>query len=168
MKFRRGFVANSSSASYYVVLSGELSVIDDMLIAACEWALWDGDLQESLTQNIQRISRSIANIESGTERFLIDTIDSLKEQLKKNKDALTFITSAVYTSENYHSTMLDICLEAYGVKRTNVYNGDVKLEAFTVMHNDYTQGMPRILQEAILSCTFGEFPIKFSCKKEND
>lgn len=169
MKFRRGFVANSSSASYYVTLDGEHEVINYLLIEACEWTLWHHDLENSLTHNILRLKKNINDIEAQKETYLVETIDVLKERLKKDEEALEFIRNPHrFNHPNYGEQLISICLRTYGIKRTDMYNGTIKLEAATIMHNNYSEGMPRILQEVVLCCSFNEYPIKATCEKKSD
>lgn len=149
MKIRRGFVSNSSSASYILTLSGSREDINQVIKEATDWLSWDDKMEKDINDLIKRTEDSLRRLEQGSDKFLFDTENLLRERLTRFKKWQT-IFKEDYDQDKFTEVALEYCY----IKRTDMYNGDTKLEANTVMHNNFTEGMPRILQEIVLQTSF--------------
>jgi hypothetical protein len=126
MKIRNGFVSNSSSASYILTLSGKKDHIEALLNESCEWLLWNDNYRLRTEEDISRTKHSLKKMEEGGDSFLFESKESLRLRLEKLTKRLEFITSRDLKYEELAS----YAFETFGIKRTDMYNGDVKLEVF--------------------------------------
>lgn len=154
MKIRLGFVSNSSSASYYIRLIGSKENRNKAIFNAIDYLDWDGELKERIKDNIKYTKASIARLEQKTDKFLFETKEELEDRLEDLEKDLRYLEQdRNYERKDYVERLIEISLRWYGIG-IKVYENETRLESFTTMHNNYTEGTPRIFQELILKNAF--------------
>jgi len=156
MKIRIGFVSNSSSASYIVKIKGvNLETIVNK---------FDGySIYSFITELKERI------VEFGKYRLEnVATCPEVRkfreEQDKRDKELLLKLDKALESDSQLDK--MKVAMDAHGVSYVED-GGDLTLNYFTSMHNDYNDGMCGLLKEILMTVMF-ETDFKVECEIEND
>lgn len=158
MKIRLGFVSNSSSASYQVLIKN--TSLDEI------FEVVDADFQADLDpeEEIKILDEAI----EAAERRMSSTLGEIKAKLKgKAKTSQDIMNRAAWRIYGYeynlqkkdkvqNATTLEkrekLKVLLFELKGVNVIEkgSDIELHCQTSMHNNYDEGMPHIVQEIML------------------
>lgn len=163
MKLRLGFVSNSSSASYTVIINEDKEDFVDILNAECDYPyLWLDVIIKQLNRSINRTQETIdlANTHTGRPFFeSIDMLEARKKSLEESRKSMENLQAISRGPErralNYEEKkkILNMALTLnYTTMETN--GNVIQLKATTTMHNNYMEGMPDFLKEIVLYYTF--------------
>lgn len=171
MKFRSGFVSNSSSASYIVELGVEYDTLLEKLSDDCYPFTWPSEVEQLFQSRINSLNERIESLENGErEHFILQSIDKLRETRDELQYQLNFISnrSTDRSDPDRLVRFTEFCLEFFEVKVTAKWSGGVKLEGQTVMHNNFTESIPHMLQEIVLANLFSwKYHMKCTWKPDN-
>lgn len=161
MKIRQGFVSNSSSASYYVTLKGDSKELLELIGNECDWPFLNIEyIVDTINERIKSIKDSLQYIEVNTESWLVQSKDSLEQDLaeleakKKTMLEIQKIRSKKETWNVRQSEIINMGLDMEGIKVTSSSTNHIELQANTMMHNNYVEGMPELLKEIVLYFSF--------------
>jgi len=162
MKKRKGFVSNSSSASYIVEIRDIKESTFFGLLQTAGYA-WD-----ELSLN-------------GIKHFISERIKEYKQHIEENKgsnkDMLGFYERHLKSLETSQKEVMAVDEDdieesiKYILKFNGIMykwtDGDIELGDFTSMHNSYRDGVSPLLQEILLYFMF-ETDYKIKCRAEHD
>jgi len=156
MKIRYGFVSNSSSASYIVVIN-DLKMKDFLHIASEAFSMELHGIERYLLEKIRDTEESLQKQDEKNDYFY----NSIKSSLLKLKKYLELVkkTKSVQSKIKIY---LDMNRFHYTKK-----NKDLILTSSTTIHNDYNSGINDKFKELLLYLMF-ETDYKITCTIEND
>lgn len=158
MKRRKGFVANSSSASYIVNIYLDIKSIYQDIIGQMGWNYFDYDkivsnLNESieglLIENKEEKNNSSLKWFKNTRKRFLEKDRKLLKEIKKRKN-------------NKIELVKYLLIEYYGIS-IEEKDDNVEFVYYTSMHNSYVDNMSKILNELIMYYLM-ETNIKVNCK----
>jgi len=164
MKKRKGFVSNSSSASYIVEIR-DIKEDDFAGLLGCEYS-WDGFNLDSVRNRIAKRVEELEELqktENNTkthDKYLGFFYREQLEDYKKLKEI------SLQVNDDDSLEVIKFILEYNDIKYKAV-DGDIELDYFTSMHNDYVDGMSDLLKEIVLFFMF-ETDYKIKCKVDKD
>ena len=148
MKKRRGMVSNSSSASYIIIVEANEKDFFTALVEHVTWPYRDS-IEEKLT----------------------GFIDNLKAALKEKKPFMSkeyqvlqldgYITSLHKLEDADSVERMKIILAFYNIVWQLNKEGNIELNEMTSMHNNFEEGVSKLMKEIILAFMF-ETDIKLS------
>ena len=149
MKIRKGFVSNSSSASYIVKIKG-IDFSEFCQALRNEYGCWGIFSTKGLQNKINSLYESTRN--SSIEIFR-DEVEEFKNRVDKLGD------------DNFED-VVKLALDFYNINSSEV-KGGIELTDFTTMHNDFDSGMSNIMKEIVLYFMF-DTKYKLICERESD
>lgn len=163
MKIRLGFVSNSSSASYTVILNESMDDFINTMHDQCSYPyLWPNVIIENLNRSIQGTQERIdlANTHNGRPFFeSIEILETRKASLEETRRSVEEIQNNTQgpggRASNYEEKkrILNLVLTINHITMKD--NGSIiQLDATTIIHNNYMEGMPDFLKEIVLYYTF--------------
>jgi hypothetical protein len=159
MKKRTGFVSNSSSASYIIKLRGSLNEVLSDIANNCDWPYTTLEkIKKELNERIVSLEKRLEELETKKEKYLMfNTVPELKNRIYKERYDLNRIEKIEkeregdWQSGQEEVTQIALRLNYIKIEEKNEY---VELEAATVMHNSYVEGMPDFLKDIVLYYSF--------------
>lgn len=176
MKIRLSHVSNSSSASYFLSISGKSleQVVGDLL---CEYT-WDYFNREKIVQKIKnrisviRDSGEFSKQKKDKEsKITIDILKSQDEWAKKEIGKLEGFLKIISDSEDdnvaFARAVWDLSGIKVEVKKGKQKKPTIEFSYFTSMHNSFNEGMGDMFSEMVLFCV-NEYRAKFWMESDND
>lgn len=163
MKIRKGFVSNSSSASYYVTIKDTRSAVFHELKRECHWPWFDNErLANHIRTYINARERTLLRLEQGQELFLLETKEEVREDIKRAEKELEMIDiNSIKISDDH----VRIALKYNHIELKELEDRTL-LEHTTIMHNNYVEGMADMLKDIVLYYSF-EQPHKIDLRIEH-
>jgi len=153
MKMRKGFVSNSSSASYIVNIKGiDFDGFCDVLNS--NYNSFNDYFSLSVLRN------KLGQIEANSTRYTEDGNDRFNKEIKAYRKRINNI------DEDDYPSIVKYAFDFYKMG-CEVKKDGVELLDFTSMHNDYDSGMGSLMKEIVLHFLF-ETDFKVVCKIEDD
>lgn len=163
MKTRKGFVSNSSSASYYVTIKDTRRAVFDELREDCYWPWLDNErLRSHIRDYIDARKRTLSRLEQGQEVFLIQTEEEVKKGIELAEKELEAVDGAATIKAS--DEQIKIALK-YNHIKLEEQGEQTLLTGDTIMHNNYVEGMTDMLKDIVLHYIF-ERPHKINLKVE--
>jgi len=160
MKIRTGFVSNSSSSSYIVTIKN--TSMDEFRRFMMEGVYSIDDLDMPyLREKIEEELRGIRECERAHSCLYLSNFR--KDRLIKILDKINQLCVSEDKSEY---SPVDIALE-YSEINIKEEDGNIVLEDYTSMHNNFVEGMNKLMQEIVLSYSFDTDKV-IECKRESD
>ena len=152
MIIRKGFVSNSSSASYIITIN---NITKQKLFDICRSDLWyeldnlKGMIEEHLKTCVDDVD------DNGVVReWCLDRIKELNDYIQRLNDTVD------------GDQKIEVYLDYRGISLKEEA-ASVILETFTSMHNSYNEGMGDLLKEMCFLFMF-EYPeYRMTCKRED-
>jgi len=161
MKIRAGFVSNSSSASYTVVLNETIESFLEVIMNDCQDSyMWTDYATKQIKNDLKFIDRKLKIASQYTGRPFFDSIKCLEKRRKDLQKKLKIVQDIrTKTREERRCPnasesrqLFDITSELSNVELED-RGSMVKLTSKTSMHNSYDD-MPDLLREIVLFYTF--------------
>lgn len=147
MKIRKGFISNSSSSSY--IVSIRVSP-EDFYQALWEEYAWNWfskkKNQEELEKRIKRMQKDFEEVDFSTEsgrNWLLESSTLWFERLIQDKEKLDSL------NEKDAKELIKFVLEDNHIVISEDED-EIDLEYTTSMHNDFNEGITKLLKEIIL------------------
>lgn len=162
MKIRLGFISNSSSASYIINLKGNKDDIIENIVSCLRILDYNGLLEKRIQDSLKIERESLKRIETTGERFLGETLESIRANIKVLESDLTKVSDTALTK----AETIDLVFRNFGIKYNWTLNG-LRFSYYTAIHSSYMEGMPDFLKEIVLLYKF-EHPELIRCKFKSD
>jgi hypothetical protein len=156
MKIRSGFVSNSSSASYFITMTGTREARERMILEACSYVTWNDSFRTRLEEDLVTTTNRINEYSKKSEGWFFNSLDMLKKRKEELEKDIEILTSDTWDHE-HGKNLIRIVLKTYGINRHDTET-TTSLDQFTSMHNNYTEGMSKVMMELVLMHAFGEDP----------
>jgi hypothetical protein len=166
MKERLGFVSNSSSASYYVIINQGINDVLTTIAEECWYPnLANDNLLSRLNKFIESTEARLKDIENKRESFLLfDSKPELESRLADYKSMKQIVLNKIYGKDVDESEIVKIGFKLGYITVKDINGIRTELEASTSMHNSYAD-MPDLLQEIVFYYS-SEHPELISFKVE--
>jgi hypothetical protein len=153
MKIRYGFVSNSSSSSYIVKFKN-MSFLD---FVECVMGADLGWFNEEAIE--ERISNDIIDLEDRKDDSILGALIQSKIETYRN-----YLERSRNIKNDIERVQLVFDLEGIRVEEDN---GDLLLNYFTSMHNDFNTGMNDLYKEIIFTFLF-DLKKEITCERIDD
>jgi len=148
MKKRQGFVSNSSSASYTLTVNTDEEDFFDALVEHVTWPYRDS-IENKLKEYINHVKSRLK------EKNPILSKDHQLVQMNNYQHSLDKLETADSVER------MKIILSFYNIMWSYNKDGNIELSESTSMHNNFEEGVSKLMKEIILAFIF-ETDIKVS------
>ena len=148
MKVRSSFVSNSSSSSYIVTIknTSQKELLDNIMDSMWSWPEDTIGYIEDRIDSLKEVAKVIEG-KCVDKNVVEKSFVSFDNEVKKLHDLLDQVKNG--EPEELFNAMFD----CYDVKVEDQC-GDLVLSQYTVMHNDFNEGMEDFLKEIVLILLF--------------